>query len=341
MCSVLFYSKGRGRGHAVRDIAIAEELVKITGKLDISFASYATGADAFREAGKKVIDLGLPEFPSFPESVLCAARFFNCFRPKVVVAQEEIAALTAAKIYDIPTIFQTHWFPPERSCNRSAYQYADHVLFTEEAGLFREIKEVAGRVKYVGPVMRELTACPSRRHAYRAELGLDANDLFILVMPGSHPERQSNICTLIVNAFKELQSEGKNKITWVAGTNYAVVSRQTPKTDEWGVVRYSPETEKWMVASDLLITKGTYNITREAEILRVPSVAITHGVNPVDDVFADKMSLCDLIRVEDIMSSDLAAIIKRKLDKSSDREGKISQVNGARKAAETLARWIK
>jgi hypothetical protein len=41
---VLFFARGRGRGHAVPDTAIVDELLQLSPDLNVCFASYATGA---------------------------------------------------------------------------------------------------------------------------------------------------------------------------------------------------------------------------------------------------------------------------------------------------------
>ena len=42
--STLFFSRGRGRGHAIPDLEIVRELAQITDAITVQFVSYATGA---------------------------------------------------------------------------------------------------------------------------------------------------------------------------------------------------------------------------------------------------------------------------------------------------------
>lgn len=58
---VLFFSRGRGHGHDMPDMAIADELAKLRNDIDLKFVSYGTGAKTFVAHGRPVIDLDLPD----------------------------------------------------------------------------------------------------------------------------------------------------------------------------------------------------------------------------------------------------------------------------------------
>ena len=49
---VLFFSRGKGRGHAVPDAAIASDLVGREPDVKITFASYGMGAATLKSLGK-------------------------------------------------------------------------------------------------------------------------------------------------------------------------------------------------------------------------------------------------------------------------------------------------
>src|SRR5260370_14131139 len=96
--SVLFFSRGRGRGHAIPDIEILQELRQIDSGIEVQFVSYATGAETFKAEGHGVVDLALPEDNGFVETTIVAYRTILEFRPKVVISHEEFAALVAARL---------------------------------------------------------------------------------------------------------------------------------------------------------------------------------------------------------------------------------------------------
>ena len=59
---ILFFSRGRGRGHAIPDMAIAEKLLRLRDDADIRFVSYATGAATFTEFGHSVIESAVIQY---------------------------------------------------------------------------------------------------------------------------------------------------------------------------------------------------------------------------------------------------------------------------------------
>jgi hypothetical protein len=102
---VLFFSRGRGRGHAIPDSAVCWDLKARHPRISVVMASYATGAMTLRELGWPMFDLNLPEEnPLFAIIVRCG-ELIEGLRPKFVVSHEEFDALPAAKIFGLPTIF--------------------------------------------------------------------------------------------------------------------------------------------------------------------------------------------------------------------------------------------
>lgn len=335
---VLLYSRGRGRGHAVRDIGISAALRQISPGIRITLVSYATGLHAFREAGFEAIDADLPEFPAFSDNLVAAAKIIARTEPDIVIAQEDIAALVAAKVSNLPTLLETHWFPHPRACNRAAYRYADRILFMEESGLFEEPEEIRGRVRYVGPFVRPLNASPMNRDLYRKELCLGQDDFFLLVIPGSYPEDRSEICELVYDAFMILDCRHK-RLRWIAGNDFHYVREKLPISSQVEIHVGHPEIHKWMIAADVLITKGTYNITKEADVLHVPTIVLSHHKNPADDTYAARSVHSTLLSANGLKSKELSALIQTKAAtiRSTDP---VNDSNENRPGAELIAAEI-
>ena len=93
---LLFFVRGRGRGHAVPDLAIVDELLARRDDLDVRLVSYATGADAIKQHGRSLIDLPLPESGSIPEMSVIAGKLIGWLKPDLVASHEEFAAIPAA-----------------------------------------------------------------------------------------------------------------------------------------------------------------------------------------------------------------------------------------------------
>src|SRR4051794_15876315 len=94
---VLFFSRGRGHGHAIPDMEIASSLLKQAPGLQIRFVSYATGARTFRERGEEVIDVKLSETPSFTDTILAFHTVLQNESPDAIISHEEFGALVAAE----------------------------------------------------------------------------------------------------------------------------------------------------------------------------------------------------------------------------------------------------
>lgn len=59
--SILFFSRGRGHGHAIADMLLQQQLSASGAEVAIEFASYATGLSTFRSREIEAFDLKLPE----------------------------------------------------------------------------------------------------------------------------------------------------------------------------------------------------------------------------------------------------------------------------------------
>src|SRR5262249_49610428 len=129
--SVLFFSRGRGHGHAIPDMAIAAELRRLDPEIEIKFVSYATGAGTFRRARWPVIDLLLPEANPYLQTQLLAIALIERLAPDVVVAHEEFAALPAAHVCQRPAIFLSAWLPLTNDITAESLAYASAVIVLE------------------------------------------------------------------------------------------------------------------------------------------------------------------------------------------------------------------
>jgi hypothetical protein len=74
---VLLSSRGRGYSHAIRDIAIFNELMKVRDDLDLRFVSYGSGAQALSEHHEPLIDLDMPDDNPFWPTAGSAELFCN------------------------------------------------------------------------------------------------------------------------------------------------------------------------------------------------------------------------------------------------------------------------
>lgn len=339
----LLFSRGRGRGHVIPDVAIVEELTKLNPDVDIRFVSYATGVETLAELGHGVIDLGLPEKNDLVQTLILAARVIGYMRPKLVIAHEEFAALPAAKITSVPTIFLTDWFVEDSMLNMHLLAYADATIFLDQPGTFEEPQAVEGRIEYAKPVLRAFHYNPGDRPRARRELELpeDAAVISVIVPPGRRIEKFAPIHDLLMPAFEAL--EANKVLVWVAGEDHQTLAERTKSNPKVIVKKDHEPFDQLMVASDLVITKGNRNIVLEAAALGVPTLSVSHNLNRIDDFRTFGIPTNRTVFAEEITSEEFLTHIRKAL--AEGRQAELAAlhpwaVGGARCAAEKLAAAI-
>jgi UDP-N-acetylglucosamine:LPS N-acetylglucosamine transferase len=285
---VLFFSRGRGRGHALPDIEIARELRRIRPDVDLHFASYATGAETLVRAGLPTTDLDLGEDAKFLEVLVRATRLIFTRQPDLVISHEEFAALPAARSVGVGATFIVDFFVPIDVFTESL-ALADQVFFIEQRGIFTEPPAVRGKVHYVGPIVRQMTLTRADRAAARNELGLPATSTVVSVIPGAWAtEQRAPIVDLVLPAFQRLAGED-NKLVWIAGRDHEALASRLAGQPGVMVMKECSPIEKLMVASDLVITKANRGTTIDLASLGVPSLSLSFGLNPIDETIIPRI----------------------------------------------------
>lgn len=280
---VLFFSRGRGRGHAIPDLAIAEELRRSSCNLDLQFVSYATGAETIRNSGWSVVDLGLSEDNRFLPTLFDTHALIRDWKPAVVIAHEEFAALPAARMAGVPCILLTDWFPAAGQITGEAIAFADSIVFLGGPGFFPLPTRVRHAPIYVGPVVRKMTYSRIDRPRARFELAIPENAFVATVIPGAWAtEEKAPIAQTVLSAFRQLPHVEKI-LLWLTTADHAAVSQQAADLSNVRVVKDCQTIEQVIVASDVVITKGNRGTIIDAASLGIPTLSLSHGLNPIDD----------------------------------------------------------
>jgi UDP-N-acetylglucosamine:LPS N-acetylglucosamine transferase len=325
----MFISRGRGRGHAVPDIAIAHEVVKLHPQARIAFVSYADGASVFRAHEIPFIDLGAPENPELFEMVFCLSRLFLARQPQLVIAHEEFGAVLAARIAAVPCIFLTDFFFDPNLPLMQLLKHTLEVVFTGERGVFTEPPYLKRQIEYVGRAVRPFEYNLSDRARARAELKIDPSALVALVQPGGWTESRVAIAELLLSAWQSIPEEPKAML-WLAGRDHDALLAKLTDDSSVILLREDWQIDRLMVASDLLITKANRLTVYEAASLGLPSISISTGANWPDDVGVGAVESNIAIVLETLTSSTLADIIRRTATIKPQPEKSSSQgVSGA------------
>ncbi len=295
---VLFFSRGRGRGHAIPDIEIVKELYKLRDDIEVRFVSYGTGARTIEEFDFPLIDLDLPEDNSVNATMISAAKLIGWLDPDLVVAHEEFPAMPASKILDKPTVFVTDWFTAPDSYAMDALRYADRVVFIDEPGIYDEPPWLDGRVTYVGPILRPFEYARQDRDRARRELGVPSQATVITVLPGSWTEARVPAADLILEAFGRIRAPEK-RLIWLAGADCRLIQEKAREDEEVIVKTQDWKIDRLMVASDVAVAKSNRKTLIELAALGVPAVSISHGSNPFDEKRARSLPNCRVVGVDE------------------------------------------
>lgn len=334
---VLFFSRGRGRGHAIPDVAIAKELSDLEPGITLQFVSYGTGAQTIGQCGYRVIDLKLPDDNPFLETLVRSIHIINEQEPSLVLSHEEFCVLPAAKLFEVPCMFLTDWFPSPGTVWMECLPYAEKVIFLDEPGYFEEPEVLKGKVEYVGLAIRQLSLTKESQHTARMELGLPQGAPIILILPGgasASSEDRAPLFDLVTSAIDLL--DGDPVAVWVLPPEEQekIRKHQTCRPD---IVFMSPHfnVEKTMVAADVAITKATRTTSFELNALGIPSISISYGLNPIDDYRVAQIKTNRALRARGLTATSLSAHLTQAMKERA--AGTVMLRNPARGRLATVA----
>lgn len=130
-----FFCRGQGTAHARRDMFLADCLSELDGSIEIKFISYADGYKALSAKGRPCINIGLPSKGDEHDRFIKVGQALREEKPSLVISDEELLALPLAKIFQIPSLFITNWFPPNFDHPMMSY-FADseEIIFPDLEG---------------------------------------------------------------------------------------------------------------------------------------------------------------------------------------------------------------
>jgi|EndMetStandDraft_5_1072996.scaffolds.fasta_scaffold03468_2 UDP-N-acetylglucosamine:LPS N-acetylglucosamine transferase len=283
---ILFFSRGKGRGHAIPDAAIATDLMAREPSVEVTFASYSTGLATLRDLGCPVIDLGLPETNPLWDTVSRVIALLREHSADLILSHEEFAAVPVAKAFGIPAVFLTDWFLDSDHLLMKSLAVADEVLFMDAPGYFDEPEYLAGKVRYVGNIFRHLERSDAQGEAKRVSLGIPRTATVISVLPGGatmHSEASAPVFDLVVDAFRNASLPDK-RLMWVADRrDHEDLGKRAGLGRALILLEPHLDIASTIVASDLVITKSNRRTLLECQALGVPSISISFGLNPMDE----------------------------------------------------------
>jgi hypothetical protein len=289
---LLFFSRGTGRGHAIVDAAIANELGRLEPKLDVAFVSYDVGAATLKDLGQDVIDLEFSDDKPFWETMLRIAPLLQGQHPALVVSHEEFCVPPLCKAFGLPVVSLADRFTNSDSPEMQALRYADRVICLGDRGVYDEPPCLAGEVTYLGCVIRLLECEGFDEAGSRHALGIPPEATVVLVCPGGsemHSEACAPLFDLVLKAYDALGFEEK-RLIWIAGlADHDSFVEKSAQRGDLMILKPHYNFIPTLMTCDLVISKGNLRVLLECEALRIPTISISSSPDALDDLRASRI----------------------------------------------------
>jgi len=274
------------------DSLILKELKKINKSISILVASYDKGYTYFINNGIKAFNLDLTQ----DEELTLKAGFriwslIRKFKPNMVVSDEVFIVFHITKALKIPSVLITHWFFENFSNNHPmipAVKKANHVVFVDVPEFHTIPIDFNVHLTCVGPVIRNFEYSLKDKKRARKELGINARDKVVLVTPGGRHKDRSKLLEVSLAAFKELK-DSNLRLILLAGELCEEYSERCGGDKRITVKDFDWKMDRSIVASDLVICKGTFMTTWEIAYLGVPSLSIP-DIGHIDQFHVNRMA---------------------------------------------------
>jgi hypothetical protein len=175
----------------------------------------------------------------------------------------------------------------------------------------------------------------------REELELPNDGTIISVLPGSWTEDMMPIADLVLPAYLALGAP-KKRLVWIAGPDCDRIRRTADGRPDVLVKEVDWQLDRLMVASDVAITKANYTTVKELATLGIPSISLSRGLNPIDDIYARHIKTNLALNAMETNAEGLGVTLRSVLS-SPGRQGPIAaltpgiEVDGVDGAAQRFA----
>jgi len=323
---LLYLSRGRGFGHAMRDLLILKNLKKENVDFQIKLVSYAQGYTYLKNNGCEVqnLNLRLEEEHGLKASFRLESLILQ-LKPDLIVSDEVFNVFPISKKFNIPSILITNWFCESISKDHPlipAVKKADHIIFADKKEFHEIPPDLSVPISFVGPIIKEFNYILKDKEKAREKLGLDNKDIVILVTPGSTSEDGRELLELSAKVFKKI-NRNNLKMIFLTGELYKEYLEKFKDEDKIIIKPFEREMDRLMVASDLVICKGTLSTTWELIFLGIPSISIAHLDNPVDIIRIGKLSKRHVtieIKPQELSATTLLEKVNKILNSERERE---------------------
>jgi len=267
--------------HAARALAVAEALRRRGLDSAVTFASWADGKACLQMHGVQCLDLEMPPFSRADEKIVKAGRAIQEAKPGFVFCDEVLAALLAAKIFDIPAVYMTNWIPEQESERDAEFILAaDEILVADlEDGFIVPywLRDVP--VRFVGPVLRLPDMKPGGKAKMKQAEQVPADSPYVLITAGGGADPDIAFHRTAAAGTKALEPSAHTLA--IMGAIYRVhrdlceaFQRLLPYLR---MVEFLPDLYERLPAFDLAICRAGHSTLWELALSGVPAVCIPHS----------------------------------------------------------------
>ena len=302
--------------------------------------SYSGGAETFRSCGYEVVDLHLPDEPPLLPAIVQESRIIRGLQPQLVISHEELAALPASQIFDVPCLFVTDFFQDPNPFLMGAMQCAREIIFIAERGIFTEPPFMGDVIRYVGPAIRRFDYGRPDRARARRELDLPPDAAVVLCQPGGYEEARAPMADLLVAAWDALPASFQaSDMARMEGLRLASCPFRRPPgyPRVEGRLGHRPSHGGQRSGRS---QKGTAPRVCEAASLGIPSISISAGVNWPDDVAIAHVRSNSAFRAGGLNAGALAQLMAEKIAGGWTPEGELPRWDGLTGAVRAIAAHV-
>ena len=189
----------------------------------------------------------------------------------------------------VPSIFLSAWLPQQGTIGAESLLLCDSILVLEEPGIFSAPSGASSVLIHTGPIRRAVKFTAQDRAALRRKNDMSPDTFFLVVVPGGGTsESETPILNLVLSAFDSISAE-KKKLAWVSTKDFSVIHEEFLGSTVFNAIKYFDPIEELIAMADIVITKGSRGISHDAQSVGVPSISISFGKNPVDDLLVPRI----------------------------------------------------
>jgi len=255
---IMFFSHGKGWGHAIRDMIIIDAVKEQLPDVKIEVFSYDQGYEAFSFYGRQCINIRPPAWSQ--DGPEWFKKFTDLLeerpKPDLIISDEEgIGVEFANEIFEVPSVFISDWLPIKPYVSDEGFKLfysADRIIYLGYESSMHPPEDMRSKIEFVGPIIRKSEYTQNDRPKIRTELQIDPEAKLILVLAGSVLGTDEDYFRACIDGIKRV--EINVRLYLVCGRLFGKLQQEA--SERIKVVEHIKDPNRLVVASNLVISRG-------------------------------------------------------------------------------------